>query len=81
MTRPSAKSGKNGDLAALGAAIRSRRKEIGMSQECLAATSGVERAHMGKTERGENNLSILSLLRIATALGCLPSVILVDAGL
>jgi transcriptional regulator with XRE-family HTH domain len=41
-----------------------------MSQETLAAISGVERSNMGKIERGENNLSILNLVRIANALDC-----------
>lgn len=52
-----------------------------MSQEDLANTSGIERGNMGKIERGENNLSILNLVRIADALNCTAAEILKDAKL
>lgn len=65
----------------LGAAIRARRKELGVSQEDLAIDCGVERSNMGKIERGENNLSILNLVRIAEALNANAADILADAGL
>jgi transcriptional regulator with XRE-family HTH domain len=65
----------------MGTAIRTRRKELGISQEELANTSGIERSNMGKIERGENNLSVLNLVRIAEALRCKASDILTDAHL
>lgn len=65
----------------LGAAIRAKRKNLGVSQEELAIGSGVERSNMGKIERGENNLSVLNLIRIAEALDSTAAEILVDAGL
>lgn len=70
MPRLSSKVDKDKKLVRIGAAIRAKRKEAGISQEALAAISGVERSNMGKIERGENNLSLLNLIRITDALGC-----------
>lgn len=81
MPRLSSHVDKDKKLVRLGAAIRARRKELGISQEELANTSGVERSNMGKIERGENNLSILNLARIAAALQCKAADILIDARL
>ena len=66
-------SGKNGDLQVLvriGQRVRSRRRELELSQEALADAAGIDRSHMGKIERGERNVTILSLAKIANALDC-----------
>lgn len=68
MQRVSSKVDFNGDLAALGAAIRLHRKNVGLSQEELADVALIDRSHMGKIERGERNVSVLNILRIARAL-------------
>lgn len=68
MPRVSSKIDHNGDLVAFGAAVRARRKEMGLSQEALADLAGVDRSHMGKIERGERNVTLLNVLRIARAL-------------
>jgi transcriptional regulator with XRE-family HTH domain len=81
MPRLSSKSDKGKKLVRLGAAIRAKRKELGVSQEELAIVSGVERSNMGKIERGENNLSVLNLIRIADALDSKAAEILAEAGL
>jgi len=81
MPRLSSKVDKDRKLTRLGDAVRARRKELGISQEELAVVSGVERSNMGKIERGENNLSILNLIRIAESLKCSATDILADAGL
>jgi len=70
MPRLSSKVDKDKKLLRVGAAIRAKRKDLGISQELLAALAGVERSNMGKIERGENNLSVLNLIRIASALSC-----------
>lgn len=41
----------------------------------------VDRSHMGKIERGERNVTYRNLARIAAALGCKPSDLLIQAGL
>ena len=52
-----------------------------MSQETLADAAGIDRSHMGKIERGERNVTLLNVARIAKAMGCKPSELLAVAGL
>ena len=68
-------------LKALGMAIRARRKALPMTQEALADAAQIDRAHMGKIERGERNVTLLNLLKIATAMGCKASHLLGAADL
>ncbi|WP_207790382.1 helix-turn-helix domain-containing protein [Sandaracinobacter neustonicus] len=63
-------------LTALGAAIRSARQAKELSQEALADAAGIDRSHMGKIERGERNVTILNIARIAKALSSSPSTLL-----
>ncbi|WP_370978995.1 helix-turn-helix domain-containing protein [Agaribacterium sp. ZY112] len=56
-------------LRALGANIRKIREDSGVSQELLANSSGIERSHMGKIERGTMNLTVNTLFKIADTLG------------
>jgi transcriptional regulator with XRE-family HTH domain len=56
------------DLVALGAAIRSARRERVMSQEELAYRSEIDRAYMSSIERGQQNPGIVSIIRIAKAM-------------
>ncbi|MBK3472569.1 helix-turn-helix transcriptional regulator [Pseudomonas carnis] len=81
MERISANLDKDRDLVRLGAAVRARRLELGLSQEALADFAQIDRSHMGKIERGERNVTFLNILRIAKAIQRKPSELLVDAGL
>lgn len=54
--------------AAFGTAIREIRKEKGIAQERLALTSGLNRGYYGDVERGERNVSLANILKIADAL-------------
>ena len=81
MTRVSAKLDKDQDLVRLGAAVRARRIALPLSQEALADLAEIDRSHMGKIERGERNVTFLNILRIAKAMQCKPSDLLIDAGL
>lgn len=65
----------------LGEAVRKRRKALGISQERLAELVDVHRNYIGLVERGEQNLTIDSLLRIAKSLKCKMQDIIVDAGI
>lgn len=81
MARVSGKTDKDQRLKGLGLAIRARREALEVSQEALADAAGMDRAHMGKIERGERNVTLLNLLKIAAALRCPASEIMVAAGL
>jgi len=64
--------------AAFGAVVRTRRLEMGISQEALSSMASVERSHMGKIERGEHLPNLVLILRLAQALEIRPGE-LVDA--
>ena len=53
----------------VGSRIREIRLTKGVSQDVLAARSGLHRAHMGQIERGESNVTVKTLYKIGTALG------------
>jgi len=55
-------------LLALGGAIRRIRLEKKLSQEKLAHLAGIDRTYVGQVERGDNNVAILTLSRLARAL-------------
>lgn len=57
----------------LGAVIRDNRKSSGYSQEEFASYCGVHRTYMGAIERGERNISLMNIIRIANALKMKPS--------
>ena len=52
----------------VGQNLRRIRRERGLSQEKFADTLGVHRTYMGGLERGERNLTLKSLERIAGTL-------------
>ena len=59
-----------GDLQkVVGRNLRAYRLEKGLSQEAFADFVGVHRTYMGGLERGERNLTLQSLEKLAEALG------------
>jgi transcriptional regulator with XRE-family HTH domain len=53
----------------LGHAVRRRRVQLGLSQEQFAEKVGLHRTYIGSIERGERNVSLANLVRVAGALG------------
>ena len=60
-------------VAEFGSRVRSLRKASGKSQELFAANIGVHRTYVGAIERGERNVSLRNLIRIAEGLAVDPS--------
>jgi transcriptional regulator with XRE-family HTH domain len=56
------------DHEAFGNAIRELRHAVGLSQEELADKAKMHRTYLGGVERGERNVSLANILRIAAAL-------------
>jgi transcriptional regulator with XRE-family HTH domain len=52
-----------------GARVRELRAEKGWSQEELADRCGFHRTYIGAVERGEQNVSLANIDRLATTLG------------
>lgn len=62
-----------GDLQrAVGRNLRAYRQERGLSQEAFADLVGVHRTYMGGLERGERNLTLKSVEKIAARVGMNP---------
>lgn len=55
-------------LIAVGSTIRSIRLEQGLTQEMLALIADVDRGYMSRIERGDNNVALITLLKICKAL-------------
>jgi transcriptional regulator with XRE-family HTH domain len=53
---------------ALGAAVRSARMQRGYRQEEFASRTGLDRSYYGAIERGEFNVSLVTLTKLAGAL-------------
>jgi transcriptional regulator with XRE-family HTH domain len=74
-------SPRNPSLRRFGDALRVERKKRGISQEQLALVAEINRTYMGGVERGEENISLLTIIKISTVLKVRPSEILGKAGL
>ena len=64
------------DIEIVGRTIRQLREASNISQEELAYRAGLHRTYIGGVERGERNLGIENLIRIARALGVSPTALL-----
>lgn len=75
------KSRQDPVLVALGEAIRRIRLSKGISQERLALLAEVDRSYVGRVERGDNNVAVLTLARLSGALDISISELMQEADL
>ncbi|HWA88894.1 MAG TPA: helix-turn-helix transcriptional regulator [Rhizomicrobium sp.] len=66
------------DLLALGREIRRHRDLKGLSQEKLAELAGLNRNYIGFVERAERSPRVVTIFRIARALGMHPAELIRD---
>lgn len=65
----------------LGKRIKLYRVQKGLSQEKLAELSELHPTYIGQLERGEKNPTVMSILKIATALEIPPEKLISDLGI
>jgi transcriptional regulator with XRE-family HTH domain len=53
----------------LGERVRARRESLGLSQEAMADEIGIHWTFLGQVERGQRNLNLHNLLKLAAGLG------------
>ncbi len=58
--------------------MRRYRIAAGLSQEAVAVRMGVDRAHVSSMERGQQNVTLLTMWHAAEALGVRPADLLVE---
>jgi transcriptional regulator with XRE-family HTH domain len=66
------------DLIKFGERVRQLRQSQKVSQEKLAELAELHRTYIGGIERGERNVALLNILRIAKALNASPCDLLKD---
>lgn len=81
VAKPSPSFSGNPALVKLGAAIRAARLDKQLSQEALADKANIDRSYIGGVERGEHNVAVINLLKIADALDLKLSDVLVSCDL
>ncbi len=69
MAKPSPSHAGSPVLVNLGKKIRSIREKRGLSQEAAAFLCGIDRSYYGGIERGEHNIALINIEKIAIALG------------
>lgn len=60
-------------LMLFGERVRALRQSRGLSQEALALAAGLDRTYIGGVERGERNISLINIQKIAYALEVSPA--------
>ncbi|MBU6441035.1 MAG: helix-turn-helix domain-containing protein [Betaproteobacteria bacterium] len=59
-----------------GRQVADMRRAAGLSQEALAHDSGLARSYLGGVERGQRNISLVNICKLARALGIRPAELL-----
>lgn len=65
-------------LQRFGERVRIERERQGLSQLQLAKLADLHRTYIGGVERGERNISLLNIVKIAGALGTTPAELLTE---
>ena len=60
--------------------LRQHRLSAALSQEAVAERMGVDRAHVSSMERGQQNVTLLTIWQAAQALECRSADLLVEDG-
>lgn len=60
---------KEGTLSEFAEVLRSRRKELNLTQEELAEKVGKKRAYIARIEKGETDMQLSSFISLSQALG------------
>jgi transcriptional regulator with XRE-family HTH domain len=55
-------------LVDFGARVRELRVHAGLSQEALALQAGLDRSYVGQVERGERNITLINIHKLARAI-------------
>lgn len=66
-------SSKYKECVSFGKKVRKLREQMNISQEEFANKAGVHRTYIGGIERGERNVTITTVYKIAAALNIPPS--------
>jgi transcriptional regulator with XRE-family HTH domain len=65
----------------LGKAIRARREATGLTQDAFADRVGLHRSYVGFVERGERNVTLDTVTKIAASLRVALAVLFKEAGI
>lgn len=65
-------TGERKILARFGRAVREHRHKLGVSQEKLAEYADLHRTYVADVERGNRNIGLVNIIRLAAALEVLP---------
>ena len=70
-------SAADSPLQLFGRRLAVLRKKRGWSQEKLALESGIARSYLGGVERGQRNIALLNICKLAATLEVMPSELLI----
>jgi transcriptional regulator with XRE-family HTH domain len=80
VARPAGKPPLSSATAEFGARVRRRRAELSLSQEALADICELHWTYIGQVERGQRNISLHNIIRIAKALDVDPGDLVAQLG-
>lgn len=60
-------------LALFGAHLRDLRRAHGLTQETLAHRAGLDRSYVGQVERGERNIALVNIVKLALGMSVAPA--------